>query len=67
MGVIAIVKVITGTEKRGCIRTVQPGNREWVTVIHGINAKGWALPALIILKAKLHQATWYTNNDLPRD
>ena len=67
MGVIGTAKVVTGTEKRGRTRTVQPGNREWVTVIHGINAKGWALPALIILKAKLHQATWYTNTDLPRD
>lgn len=67
MGVITTVKVVTGTEKRGRARTVQPGNREWVTVVHGINAKGWAIPPLIILKAKLHQRTWYTNNDIPQD
>ena len=67
MGVIGTAKVVTGTKKRGRTRTVQPGNREWVTVIHGINTKGWALPALIILKAKLYQATWYTNNDLPHN
>ena len=64
MGVIRTAKVVTGTERRGRIRTVQPGNREWVTVIYGINTKGWALLALIILKAKLHQATWYINSNL---
>lgn len=60
MGVIGTAKVVTGTEKRqGRVKIVQPGSREWVTVIHGVNAQGWSIPALVILKAKLHQASWY--------
>ena len=67
MGVIGTTKIVTGTKKRDCIKTIQPGNREQITIIYRINAKGWALPVLIILKAKLHQATQYTNNNLPHD
>ena len=67
MGVIRTIKVITGTKKRGYIRTIQLGNREWVTIIYSINAKGWAFPAFIILKAKFHQAIWYINNSLPHN
>lgn len=67
MGVIATSKVVARAEQKGRTRTIQPGNREWVTVVHGVNAQGWEIPPLIILAAKLHQATWYTNCDLPYD
>ena len=40
MGVIATAKVVTGTDRAGRPRTVQPGNREWVTIIECINALG---------------------------
>ena len=66
MGVISTSKVVTRAETKGRTKTVQPGNREWVTVIHGINSQGWALPAFIIFAAKLHQATWYRTG-LPSD
>jgi hypothetical protein len=46
-------------------RTTQPGNREWVTVIHGVNSKGHSIPAFIILAAKLHLGTWYAESTLP--
>ena len=60
MGVISTAKVVTGTEKRqGRAKVVQPGNREWVTVTNSISATGWALPALVIFKAKQHQESWY--------
>lgn len=42
---------------------MQPGNREWVTVIETIQSTGRILPPLIILAGKQHQASWYT--DLP--
>jgi hypothetical protein len=32
--------VVTGTERRGRRKAVQPGNREWATVVQGINAAG---------------------------
>ena len=59
MGVISTSKVVTSSERRGRLRTIQPGNREWVTAIQGINAKGWSIPPFIIFAAKLHQKTWY--------
>lgn len=54
MGVITTSKVVTRSERKGRPKTKQPGNREWVTVIHGINSQGWSIPPLIILAAKLH-------------
>jgi hypothetical protein len=38
MGKIMAQLVITGSERRGAPKAVQPGNREWTTVIQGINA-----------------------------
>ncbi len=64
MGVISTSKVITTSERQGRARTVQPGNREWVTIIQGISAEGRAIPPFIIFAAKLHQSTWY-NSSLP--
>jgi hypothetical protein len=59
MGVISTSKVITSSDRNGRPRTTQPGNREWVTVVEAVNAKGWALPPFIIFAAKLHQMVWY--------
>jgi hypothetical protein len=36
MGVIGFMKVLTGSERRGRPHLVQPGDREWVTVIQCI-------------------------------
>jgi hypothetical protein len=54
MGVISTSKVVTRSERRGRPKTKQPGNREWVTLVHAINASRWALPAFVIFEAKLH-------------
>jgi hypothetical protein len=53
IGVIATAKVVTAAEKE---RTdlIQPGNREWVTVIESVSATGRILPPLIIFKGQLH-------------
>lgn len=71
MGVIATAKVVTQTKpstskhptairtKSGRPKVVQPGDRNWVTVIEGVNATGWALPSTIIFEGKVHQSTWY--------
>jgi DDE superfamily endonuclease len=67
MGVIMTSKVVTRTERKGRPKTKQPGNREWVSVVHGINAQGWAIPPLIILKGQLHLAPWYRVEGLPND
>ena len=63
MGVTATSKVVTSSDTIGRAVNVQPGNRDWVTAIEGINASGWSIPPFIILSGKLHQASWY--RDLP--
>jgi hypothetical protein len=65
MGVISTAKVITGA-KRSKPVSVQPGNREWVTVIDCISSYGWSVPPVIIFEGKVHQSTWYSDT-LPSD
>ena len=78
MGVIATVKVITQTKRSTSTqprsartksdrpKVTQPGNRNWVTVIEGINASGWALPPTVIFEGKVHQSSWYRTG-IPHD
>jgi hypothetical protein len=65
MGVIQAQMVFTGSEKRGNPKKIQPGNREWVTDIQGVSAKGWALPPFLIFPGKVLITSWFHN--LPRD
>lgn len=67
MGVISTAKVVTGSERARNPKLVQPGDREWVTIIAGVNATGWALRTMIILKGKMHQSCWYETEGLPGD
>ncbi|KAF1923412.1 uncharacterized protein M421DRAFT_9652 [Didymella exigua CBS 183.55] len=41
MGVALSSKVVTGSERRARPELVQPGDREWVTVIQSICAAGY--------------------------
>jgi len=67
MGVIFAGMVVTTSDGRGKAKLAQPGNREWATVIQGVNALGWAIPPFIILAAQYHLANWYTECDLLAD
>ena len=67
MGIIATGMVVTSSERRSGVKMVQPGNREWVTVIQGVNALGWTVPPYIIVSGKYHLSTWYQNSPLPSD
>ena len=67
MGVIASGMVVTGAERRGRPKSVQPGNREWITVIQAINAEGWAIAPFIIGAGQYHLANWYRESSLPDD
>ena len=67
MGVISTTMVVTSSERHGKAKAKQPGNREWVTVIQGVNARGWAIPPYIIVKGQYHLLSWYQNNQLPMD
>jgi hypothetical protein len=52
MGIIFAGMVVTTSEGRTKAKLAQPGNREWGTVIQGVNARGWAIPPFIILATK---------------
>ncbi|KAF7575414.1 hypothetical protein PtrM4_070380 [Pyrenophora tritici-repentis] len=65
MGKITTQLVVTASERRGRPKTIQPGNREWVTLIAAINAAGWSVPPFLIFAGQYHLSAWY--EDLPRD
>jgi hypothetical protein len=67
MGIIATARVVTMSENIGKPVVLQPGNREWITVIETVNAMGWALPPMILLKAKTYQGSWFEDSSIPRD
>ena len=68
MGVIATAKVVTSLELRNSrTKTIQLGNREWVSIIQGVNSYGWALLPFIIFKAQNHLSAWYEDSGLPDD
>jgi hypothetical protein len=67
MGVIGSMKVVTGSERRTKPTLVQPGDREWVTVINSICAAGYAIPPFIVYKGRVHISAWYEEADIPYD
>ena len=67
MGVISTATVVTSSDGRAKAKKVQPGNREWVTVIQGVNSQGWTVPPFIIVAGKNHLASWYQNSGFPPD
>jgi hypothetical protein len=66
MGKITTQLVVTGSERRGRPKAIQPGNREWVTLIAAINAAGWTIPPFLIFAGQYHLSAWY-EEDIPRD
>lgn len=67
IGKIQTQLVITGLERRGRPKTIQPGNCEWVTVIAAINAAGWTILLFLIFAGKYYLSAWYEEADIPRD
>ncbi len=67
MGVIGSMKVVTSAERRTRPELIQPGDREWVTVIQSICAAGYATPPFIIYKGRVHISAWYEEADIPHD
>jgi hypothetical protein len=57
MGRISAQLVVISSERAARPKAIQPGSREWATVIQGINATGWAIPPYIILAARNHAST----------
>ncbi|KAK1837529.1 transposase [Colletotrichum chrysophilum] len=67
MGQIASGMVVTSAERRSNTKMMQPGNREWVTVIQAISSLGYSVPPYIIVAGQYHLSTWYMESGLPRD
>ena len=67
MGIILSAMVVTNADRRGKPKTIQPGNREWATVIQGVNSQGWAIPPFLVVAGKNHLANWYSDRDIPKD
>ncbi|SCO92492.1 related to transposase [Fusarium oxysporum] len=65
MGVISSGMVVTGSERLGRPKLVQPGNHEWITVIQAINAEGWAIEPFIIGAGQYHFANWHQQATIP--
>jgi hypothetical protein len=67
MGVIGSMKVVTGSERRTRPELVQPGDREWVTVIQSVCTAGPCIPPFIIYKGRVHISAWYEEAGMPRN
>ncbi|KAF5724357.1 hypothetical protein FMUND_922 [Fusarium mundagurra] len=67
MGIIMAGMAVTGSERQGRPKSVQPGNREWITVIQAINAEGQSIAPFIIGAGQYHLANWYQESNLPGD
>jgi hypothetical protein len=63
MGVIGTARVVTSSEARSRPKSTQPGNREWVSIIQGINSNGWAIPPYVIFKGEKHLSAWYDEDN----
>ncbi|KAH6511176.1 hypothetical protein HBI81_244480 [Parastagonospora nodorum] len=65
MGKISSQLVVTGSEKPGKAKKLQPGDREWVTLVQGVGATGKVIPPFLIFAGKVLISNWF--HDLPRD
>jgi len=65
MGILGTTTVVTSSDRTTKPKLVQSSNREWVTVIQGINSQGWAVPPFIVFKGKWHLASWYEKQNFP--
>ncbi|KAI0998938.1 hypothetical protein K3495_g9258 [Podosphaera aphanis] len=65
MGVIGSLKVVTASERRNQPQLIQPGDREWITVIQGSCAAGYAITPFIIYKGRVHISAWYEESGIP--
>jgi hypothetical protein len=67
MGQISAGAVVTALERWRWPKAVQQGNREWTTVIQGVNTIGWAILSFTIFKSRHHLSVWYKEENLPQD
>jgi hypothetical protein len=59
MGKITSQLVVTGSDKPGKAKKLQPGDREWVTLVQAVGATGKRIPPFIIFAGKVLISTWF--------
>jgi hypothetical protein len=67
MGMISTGAVVTGYNRQGQPKSIRQGNREWTTVIQGINATGWVIPPFVIFQDNNHLSAWHKEEHLLHD
>ena len=67
IGVIGSGMVVTGSERHGQRKKVQPGNQEWATAINYISGGRYSLPPFLLVKRSVHFSNWYTESNIPHD
>ena len=65
MGMICPNMVVTRSDRRGKNKAIQPGNREWATVITCISGDGFDVPPFLLVQGVCHLSNWYTDSGLP--
>jgi hypothetical protein len=53
IGTISSQLVVIGSEKPGKQKKLQPGDREWVTLVQGVAATGHMIPPFLIFAGKV--------------
>jgi len=66
VGIISTGVVVTGSESRNRPKAIEPGNRESVTVIQGVDSQGWAIPPFTVFAGQYHLSAWFKES-LPHD
>jgi hypothetical protein len=67
MGQISPTLVVTSSEGRGRAKKIQPGNREWITVIQAVRSDGEVIPPYVVVAGKTHLESWYRDSPFPPD
>ena len=67
MGQISPTLVVTSSEGRAKAKKIQPGNREWITVIQAVRADGEVIPPYVVVAGKNHLESWYRDSPFPPD
>jgi hypothetical protein len=65
IGVISTGIVVTSSDRQAKAKKIQPGNREWVTVVQAVNSVGYVVLLFIIIAGKNHLDSWYNKAEFP--
>jgi len=59
--------VVICTDRRSRVKSIQPGNWEWATVIVCVNSEGGDVPLFLAVQDLYHLTNWYSKTNLLYD